>query len=216
MLQFAPNSSVISRFRNVMAAPPTTSSEVTTLLIRWGNGDALALDKLLPLVYEELRVMARQHLRKEHPGQTLQTTDLVHEAYLKLVNQRRVHWQNRAHFYAIAAQLMRRILVDRARKRKRGKHGGGAARVSLSDGNLIAPDPLFDFVAFDEALSELSRLDERKAKIVELRFFGGLSVDETADFLNISAVTVMRDWRMAKAWLHKALNPNSALTEHKK
>jgi len=199
-----------------MAAPPTTSSEVTTLLIRWGNGDALALDKLLPLVYEELRVMARQHLRKEHPGQTLQTTDLVHEAYLKLVNQRRVHWQNRAHFYAIAAQLMRRILVDRARKRKRGKHGGGAARVSLSDGNLIAPDPLFDFVAFDEALSELSRLDERKAKIVELRFFGGLSVDETADFLNISAVTVMRDWRMAKAWLHKALNPNSALTEHKK
>ena len=216
MLQFAPNSSVISRFRNVMAAPPTTSSEVTTLLIRWGNGDALALDKLLPLVYEELRVMARQHLRKEHPGQTLQTTDLVHEAYLKLVNQRRVHWQNRAHFYAIAAQLMRRILVDRARKRKRGKHGGGAARVPLSDGNLIAPDPLFDFVAFDEALSELSRLDERKAKIVELRFFGGLSVDETADFLNISAVTVMRDWRMAKAWLHKALNPNSALTEHKK
>jgi len=199
-----------------MAAPPTTSSEVTTLLIRWGNGDALALDKLLPLVYEELRVMARQHLRKEHPGQTLQTTDLVHEAYLKLVNQRRVHWQNRAHFYAIAAQLMRRILVDRARKRKRGKHGGGAARVPLSDGNLIAPDPLFDFVAFDEALSELSRLDERKAKIVELRFFGGLSVDETADFLNISAVTVMRDWRMAKAWLHKALNPNSALTEHKK
>ena len=199
-----------------MAAPPTTSSEVTTLLIRWGNGDALALDKLLPLVYEELRVMARQHLRKEHPGQTLQTTDLVHEAYLKLVNQRRVHWQNRAHFYAIAAQLMRRILVDRARKRKRGKHGGGAARVSLSDGNLIAPDPLFDFVAFDEALSELSRLDERKAKIVELRFFGGLSVDETADFLNISAVTVMRDWRMAKTWLHKALNPNSALTEHKK
>jgi len=161
-------------------------------------------------------VMARQHLRKEHPGQTLQTTDLVHEAYLKLVNQRRVHWQNRAHFYAIAAQLMRRILVDRARKRKRGKHGGGAARVSLSDGNLIAPDPLFDFVAFDEALSELSRLDERKAKIVELRFFGGLSVDETADFLNISAVTVMRDWRMAKAWLHKALNPNSALIEHKK
>ena len=188
-----------------MAAPPTTSSEVTTLLIRWGNGDALALDKLLPLVYEELRVMARQHLRKEHPGQTLQTTDLVHEAYLKLVNQRRVHWQNRAHFYAIAAQLMRRILVDRARKRKRGKHGGGAARVSLSDGNLIAPDPLFDFVAFDEALSELSRLDERKAKIVELRFFGGLSVDETADFLNISAVTVMRDWRMAKAWLRRAV-----------
>jgi len=198
-----------------MAAPPNTSSEVTTLLIRWGNGDALALDKLMPLVYEELRAMARQHLRKEHPGQTLQTTDLVHEAYLKLVNQRRVRWQNRAHFYAIAAQLMRRILVDRARRRKRAKRGGGVAQVSLSQGNLIAPDPSFDFVAFDEALEELARLDGRKAKIVELRFFGGLSVDETAKFLNISAVTVMRDWRMAKAWLHKALNPEPSLIASK-
>jgi RNA polymerase sigma factor (TIGR02999 family) len=190
-----------------MAISPTTSAEVTNLLIQWGNGDAQALDKLMPLVYEELRTLARQHLRREHPGQTLQTADLVHEAYLKLVNQRRVRWQNRAHFYAIAAQLMRRILVDRARMRKRAKRGGGAAQVSLSQETLMAPEPSFDFVAFDEALEELARIDPRKAKIVELRFFGGLSVDETAEFLDISAATVMRDWRMAKAWLHKALNP---------
>jgi RNA polymerase sigma factor (TIGR02999 family) len=188
-----------------MATSPTTSAEVTDLLIGWGNGDAAALDKLMPLVYEELRTMARQHLRKERPGQTLQTSDLVHEAYLTLVNQRRAHWQNRAHFYAIAAQLMRRILVDRARMRKRAKRGGGAARVSLSQETLIAPEPSFDLVAFDKALEELAEFDERKAKIVELRFFGGLSVDETAESLNISAVTVMRDWRTAKAWLHKAL-----------
>jgi RNA polymerase sigma factor (TIGR02999 family) len=189
-----------------MANSPTTSSEVTELLIRWGTGDALALDKLMPLVYEELRTLARQHLRKEHPGQTLQTADLVHEAYLKLVNQRRVRWQNRAHFYAIAAQLMRRILVDRARMRKRTKRGGGAAQVSLGQETLMAPAPSFDFVAFDEALEELAKIDKRKARIVELRFFGGLSVSETAEFLDISGVTVMRDWKMAKAWLHQALD----------
>lgn len=193
-----------------MPISPTTSAEVTSLLIQWGDGDALALDRLMPLVYEELRNLARQHLRKEHPGQTLQTTDLVHEAYLKLVDQRRVRWQNRAHFHAIAAQLMRRILIDHARRRKRAKRGGGAARVSLGQATMMTPEPAFDFVAFDEALAELGRIDERKAKIVELRFFGGLSVDETAEFLKISAVTVMRDWKMAKAWLHKALSPDSA------
>jgi len=188
-----------------MATSRTASSDVTRLLIRWGDGDALALDELVPLVYEQLRTLAHQHLRRERPGQTLQTTDLVHEAYLKLVDQRRVRWQNRAHFYAIAAQMMRRILVDRARMRKRAKRGGGALPVSLSQPTLIAPEPSFDLVAFDEALEELAGLDQRKAKIVELRFFGGLSVDETAEFLDVSAVTVMRDWRTAKAWLHKAL-----------
>lgn len=191
-----------------MPPSPTTSEEITELLIQWGDGDALALDKLMPLVYEELRTMARRHLRKEHPGQTLQTTDLVHEAYLKLVNQRRVRWQNRAHFYAISAQVMRRILVDRARMRKRAKRGGGAAQVSLGqDHGMVTAEPSFDFVAFDEALEELARVDKRKARIVELRFFGGLSVDETAEFLDISGVTVIRDWKMAKAWLHKALHP---------
>ena len=188
-----------------MGASVNTSAEVTTLLIQWGNGDPLALEKLMPIVYAELRILARRQLRKEHPGQTLETTDLVHEAYLKLVNQRRVRWQNRGHFYAIAACVMRRILVDRARTRKRAKRGGGAAQVSLSQAGL-APEPEFDFVAFDEALDKLTQIDERKSKIVELRFFGGLSVEETAEFLDISPVTVMRDWRMAKAWLHKALN----------
>jgi len=206
VLQFAPNSSVSSSFlRSIMGASVNTSAEVTTLLIQWGNGDPLALEKLMPIVYAELRILARRQLRKEHPGQTLETTDLVHEAYLKLVNQRRVRWQNRGHFYAIAACVMRRILVDRARTRKRAKRGGGAAQVSLSQAGL-APEPEFDFVAFDEALDKLTQIDERKSKIVELRFFGGLSVEETAEFLDISPVTVMRDWRMAKAWLHKALN----------
>jgi len=130
---------------------------------------------------------------------------LVNEAYVRLIDWKNVQWQNRSHFYAIAAQMMRRILVDRARMRKRAKRGGGALPVSLSQPTLIAPEPSFDLVAFDEALEELAGLDQRKAKIVELRFFGGLSVDETAEFLDVSAVTVMRDWRTAKAWLHKAL-----------
>jgi RNA polymerase sigma-70 factor (ECF subfamily) len=180
-----------------------TGTEVTNLLIDWGNGDPSALEKLMPLVYAELRTLARRHLRKERPGQTLQTTDLVHEAFLKLVNQR-VRWQNRAHFYAIAAQIMRRILVDRARTKKRKKRGGDEARISLSQTSLMAPDLTFDFVAFDEVLEKLAKIDNRKARIVELRFFGGLSVDETAEVLDISAVTVMRDWKMAKAWLHKS------------
>jgi len=189
-----------------MDTSPAPSAEVTTLLIEWNNGDPAALEKLMPIVYAELRELARARLKREPPGQTLQTTDLVHEAYLKLVNQRRVQWQNRGHFYAIASQLMRRILVDHARTKHRKKRGEGALRESLSKANIAVPQSNFDFVGFDEALTRLSEMDQRKAKIVELRFFGGLSVEETADFLKVSAITVMRDWKMAKAWLHKEMS----------
>jgi RNA polymerase sigma-70 factor, ECF subfamily len=189
-----------------MSRLQTRSHEVTQLLLEWGNGDQQALEKLLPLVYRELRKIAHQHLKRERPGQTLQTTDLVHEAYLKLVNQKGSQWQNRAQFFGIAAQLMRRILVDRARHNKRAKRGGGVAAVSIDQETLAAPKSQVDLVALDEALKTLATADERKARIVELRFFGGLSVEETADFLKISPITVMRDWKMAKAWLHKALS----------
>lgn len=166
----------------------------------------IKLDKLMPLVYHELRRLARQYLNKERPGHTLQTTDLVHEAYLRLVDQQRVHWQNRAHFFGVAAQLMRRILVDRARRHKRIKRGGGAPLVSLDETAIMSRQPTFDMLALDEALNRLAEIDGRKARIVELRFFGGLEVEETATFLNISEVTVMRDWKMAKAWLHRELS----------
>jgi len=190
----------------LMSRLQTPSHEVTQLLLEWSNGDQQALEKLLPLVYRELRRLAHQHLNRERPGHTLQTTDLVHEAYLKLVNQKGAHWQNRAQFFGIAAQLMRRILVDRARHNKRAKRGGGVAAVSIDQETLVAPKSEVDLVALDEALKTLAKADQRKARIVELRFFGGLSVEETADFLKVSPITVMRDWKMAKAWLHKALS----------
>jgi RNA polymerase sigma-70 factor, ECF subfamily len=190
----------------LMSRLQTPSHEVTQLLLEWSNGDQQALEKLLPLVYRELRKLAHQHLNRERPGHTLQTTDLVHEAYLKLVNQKGAQWQNRAQFFGIAAQLMRRILVDRARHNKRAKRGGGVAAVSIDQETLVAPKSQVDLVALDEALKTLAKADQRKARIVELRFFGGLSVEETADFLKVSPITVMRDWKMAKAWLHKALS----------
>jgi RNA polymerase sigma-70 factor (ECF subfamily) len=189
-----------------MPVPQIAPNEVTQLLLDWGNGDESALDRLMPLVYAELRRLARRHLNREPPGQTLQTTDLIHETYLKLVHQHRVKWQNRAQFFGVSAQLMRRILVDRARRNKRVKRGGGALRLSLDQATLISPKPPVALTDFDEALTRLADLDPRKARIVELRFFGGLSVEETAEFLNISPVTVMRDWKMAKAWLHKTLS----------
>jgi len=189
-----------------MSAPPASSHEVTQLLLDWSRGDQAALEKLMPLVYKELRRLAHNHLKKERPGQTLQTTDLVHEAYLKLVNQRSVRWQNRAHFFGISAQLMRRILVDRARGHKRIKRGGGALLVSLDETAIMLRQPGFDMLALDEALNKLAEIDGRKARIVELRFFGGLDVEETAAFLSISEITVKRDWKMAKAWLHRELS----------
>lgn len=185
------------------------SHEVTQLLLDWNEGKHDVLEKLMPLVYKELRRLAHLYLHKERAGHTLLTTDLVHEAYLRLVDQKRVQWQNRAHFFGIAAQLMRRILVDHARGKKRVKRGAGAQRVSLNEVVPVATDSKVDILAIDQALTRLAEIDERKAKVVELRFFGGLEIDEVADFLELSPITVSRDWKMAKAWLHRALSDES-------
>jgi RNA polymerase sigma factor (TIGR02999 family) len=192
-----------------MPVPQVAPNEVTQLLLDWGKGDKSALDKLMPLVYGELRKLARRHLKRERPGQTLQTTDLIHETYIKLVDQRRVHWQNRAHFFGVAAQLMRRILVDRARRKRRMKRGGGAPVLTLEEDVVAYQASPLDLVAFDEALNRLAVIDRRKAQVVELRFFGGLSVDEAAEFLKVSTITIMRESRMARAWLHRALSDGS-------
>jgi RNA polymerase sigma factor (TIGR02999 family) len=181
------------------------SQNVTQLLIGWSKGDKAALDALLPLVYEELRNQAARYLRRERVGHTLQTTALIHEAYLKLVDQKNVHWQNRAHFFGIAAQLMRRILVDHARSKKRAKRGGSDIRVSFNEANMLGQAKDLDIVALDEALERLAAIDEQQSRIVELRFFSGLTVEETAEVLSISPATVKRDWSMAKAWLHREL-----------
>lgn len=185
---------------------PPAPQNVTQLLINWGNGDKEALDRLLPLVYDELRRQAARYLRRERVGHTLQTTALIHEAYLRLIDQRNVHWQNRAHFFGLAAQLMRRILVDHARTKKRDKRGGSDIRVSLTGAQVLAKDQEVDVVALDEALDRLAQLDEQQSRIVELRFFSGLTVEETAAALSISPATVKRDWSMAKAWLHRELS----------
>jgi RNA polymerase sigma-70 factor (ECF subfamily) len=190
-----------------------TPPNVTQLLIGLSKGDREALDALLPVVYEELRKQAARYLRRERPGHTLQTTALIHEAYLKLIDQKNVHWQNRAHFFGIAAQLMRRILVDHARTKKRAKRGGSDIRVSFNEANAVGPGRDLDIVALDEALARLSEIDEQQSKIVELRFFSGLTVDETAEVLAISPATVKRDWSMAKAWLHREI---SAEVEHER
>ena len=184
----------------------TSQEEVTQLLLAWGDGDQSALEKLMPLVYEELRRLAHQYMRREHPGHTLQTTALVNEVYFRLIDQKRMHWQNRAQFFAIAAQLMRRILVDHARSHQYAKRGGGAHKVSLDEGALVAEEQAADLIALDDALLSLASIDERKSRIVELRFFGGLSVEETAETLKTSSRTVMREWSMAKAWLYQTIN----------
>ena len=181
------------------------SQNVTQLLIGWSKGDKAALDALLPMVYQELRTQASRYLRRERPGHTLQTTALIHEAYLKLVDQKNVHWQNRAHFFGIAAQLMRRILVDHARSKKRVKRGGSDIRVSFNEANVLGQTQNLDIVALDEALERLAEIDEQQSRIVELRFFSGLTVEETAEVLSISPATVKRDWSMAKAWLHREI-----------
>ena len=185
---------------------PQPSQNVTQLLIGWSKGDKEALDSLLPLVYEELRKQAARYLRHERVGHTLQTTALIHEAYLKLVDQKNVHWQNRAHFFGIAAQLMRRILVDHARTKKRAKRGGSDIRVSFNDANVMGQARDLDIVALDEALSRLAEVDPQQSRIVELRFFSGLTVEETAEVMSISPATVKRDWSMAKAWLHREIS----------
>jgi len=178
-----------------------TAHQVTKLLIDWSNGDKTALDELMPLVYEELRRLAHHYMSRERVGHTLQTSALVNEAYLRLVNRKDVHWQNRAHFFAIAAQLMRTILVDHARARQYLKRGGGTVRVEFDETSVAALESAPQIVALDDALTALAERDERQSRIVELRFFGGLTVEETAAVLEISPETVMRDWKLAKAWL---------------
>ncbi len=180
--------------------------EVTSLLVAWSDGDAAALEKLTPLVEQELRRLARHYMRRERPGHTLQTTALVNEAYLRLVDWKNVRWQNRAHFLGVSARLMRRILVDYARRRNFEKRGGGAFAVALEEAEGVASGRDTDLVALDDALKSLAAFDERKSQIVELRFFGGLSVEETAEVVGVSPRTVMREWALAQAWLLRELN----------
>jgi len=182
------------------------SQQITQLLNQWSNGEAKVLDDLMPLVYVELRRQASGYLRRERVNHTLQPTALINEAYLKLIDQRDVKWQNRAHFFAIAAQAMRRILVDHARERMREKRGGAAENLPIDEAlTIVSQEKAVDLVALDEALNKLVTFDERQAKVVELRYFSGLSIDETAAVLNVSNVTIRRDWNMAKAWLHQEI-----------
>lgn len=182
-----------------------SSNEVTLLLRAWGEGDAQALERLTPLVYQELHRIARSYMRKERPDHTLQTTALINEAYVRLVDVRKVSWQDRAHFFAVCARAMRRILVDHARSRGYLKRGGGQIGVQLDAITELNWTPDSNILELDDALNHLSALDPRKGKVVELRFFGGLSVDETAEALGISPETVMRDWKLARAWLFREL-----------
>jgi RNA polymerase sigma-70 factor (ECF subfamily) len=182
-----------------------TQDEVTRLLVDWGNGDKEALDKLVPIVYQELRRLARYYMRRERAGHTLETTALVNEAYMRLINYKRMQWQDRAHFFAIAAREIRRILVDHARGRNYQKRGGGARKVSLDEAAAVSEEKAADLIALDDALTGLKEIDEQKSRIVELRYFAGLSVEETAAVLRVSASTVEREWRSAKAWLYRAI-----------
>ena len=181
-----------------MAAIP---QEITQLLTKWSSGDKAALDELIPLVYPELRRLARTYMRRENSAHTLQTSALINEAYLRLVNQQDVEWKNRAHFYAVAAQVMRHILVDHARKYQYRKRGGGAEHVPFDELTVMCDERAAELIALDDALSRLATLDPRKSHIVELRFFGGLTVDETAEVMKLAPITIMREWRAAKAWL---------------
>jgi RNA polymerase sigma factor (TIGR02999 family) len=183
-----------------------TPTDVTRLLLDWSRGDRTALDRLMPLVYDQLRALADRSLCHERSGHTLQGTALVHEAYLKLVDQRQVRWQDRAHFFGVAAQLMRRILVDHARRHRAAKRGSGERRLPLDEAEAAASQPpLVDWLALDGALDRLATLDERQARIVELRFFGGLTIEETAAVLQVSPATVKNDWSLARAWLYREL-----------
>ena len=178
---------------------------VTEMLRDWRNGDQEALERLIPVVYDELHRQAANYLRRELPGHTLQTTALIHEAYLRLMNQENIEWQDRAHFYAIAARLMRQILIDHARKRRATKRGGSDIKVPLGEAMVISPERGVDLVALDEALTRLATIDPQQSRIVELRYFSGLSVEETAEVLAVSSRTVKRDWNVAKAWLRQQI-----------
>jgi RNA polymerase sigma factor (TIGR02999 family) len=189
--------------RRKLSLPP---QEISQLLAEWSDGNQAALDRLYPLVYEELRRMAHRYMSRERKGHTLQTTALINEAYLRLVEQRDVHWQNRAHFFGISAQIMRRILIDHARRYEYLKRGGGGQRVSLDEAAVVAKERGRELLALDEALKNLEAIDPRRSRVVELRFFGGLENEEIALLLKISANTVTRDWNLARAWLHQQLS----------
>jgi RNA polymerase sigma factor (TIGR02999 family) len=187
-----------------MTQPPT--HEVTQLLIEWSNGDKTALDKLMPLIHEELRGLAHHYMRRERSDHTLQTSALVNEAYIRLVNRKGVQWQNRAHFFAIAAQSMRSILVDHARSHAYAKRGGGAHKIELDEAMIVSQERAAEVVALDGALKELAEFDPQQSRIVELRFFGGLTIEETAEVVKLSPATIKREWSTAKAWLYHQLS----------
>src|SRR5262245_52990794 len=191
-----------------MNKPPP--NEITDRLIAWGAGDRTAFDQLLPIVYQELRRMAGNYLRQENPGHTLQPTALVHEAWLRLIDQARVDWRNRGQYFGVAAQMRRHILVAHAKSKHREKRGGDAARLSLDEALNLSRERAADLLALDDALDELTRVDERKSRVVVLRYFGGFSVEETARILEVSPETVMRDWKLAKAWLYQQIKRETA------
>ena len=189
-----------------MPIPSLPPQEVTQLLVDWGNGNQAALDRLMPVVYTELRQLAHWYMRRERPDHTMQTTALIHEAYLRLVDQNQVRWQHQAHFFGIAARLMRQILIEHARSRTRAKRGGGVGTISLDEAAIVSQARATELLALDDALERLATIAPRKSRVVELRFFGGLSVEEAAIVLNVAPNTVLRDWRLAKAWLHREIS----------
>jgi RNA polymerase sigma factor (TIGR02999 family) len=193
-----------------MSSPSSPPHEITQLLAEWSEGNQAALDKLYPLVYNELRRMAHGYLRRERKGHTLQTTALINEAYLRLVDQKCVHWANRSHFFGISAQIMRRILIDHARRYDYAKRGGGAQRISLDEVAIVAKERARSLLMLDEALKSLAEIDPRRSEVVELRYFGGLNNEEIARVLKISENTVTRDWNMARAWLYQELSRSVA------
>jgi RNA polymerase sigma factor (TIGR02999 family) len=193
-----------------MSSPSSPPHEITQLLAEWSDGNQAALDKLYPLVYKELRRLAHGYLRRERKGHTLQTTALINEAYLRLVDQKHVHWANRSHFFGISAQIMRRILIDHARRYDYAKRGGAAQRISLDEAAVVSKERARALLLLDEALNSLAKIDPRRSHVVELRYFGGLSNEEIAGVLKISENTVTRDWNLARAWLYQELSGSVA------
>ncbi|MBL8167869.1 MAG: sigma-70 family RNA polymerase sigma factor [Acidobacteria bacterium] len=191
-----------------------TAHEVTELLLAWRSGDQGALEKLTPLVYDELHRLATRYMRRENPGHTLQTSALVNEAFVHLIDQQQIQWQNRAHFFGVAANLMRHILLDHARAYARAKRGGGAIQVSLDEAAIVSEERAAELIALDDALTALAAFDERKCRLVELRFFGGLSNEEVAEVMQMSLRTVEREWRKAKAWLQRAISNTENTEQH--
>jgi RNA polymerase sigma factor (TIGR02999 family) len=188
-----------------MVAKP---NDITQLLLKWSKGSPAALEDLIPLIYPELRRLARRYMRQENPAHTLQTSALINEAYLRLAGQQSVEWQDRAHFFAVAAQVMRHILIDHARRHQVFRRGGGLLRVSLDETAVASHQRALEFMALDDALTKLAAVDARKSQIVEMRFFGGLTVEEIADVMKLSPITIKREWRAAKAWLHLEISQN--------